>query len=776
MATDYESLLTLRNSADASARGYMFEQWLRESVPWDTRPPIALSIRHISEQLDAIFEWRGQQFLLEAKAKRDTILRGSRDWEDFELKIRRRQGGVIGLFCSLSSVAESVIQAAEQLNQQHFPAVVLAGDLWDDLSRNAFPLSDILRYMMLHVRADFRAVPPRVSRVRDWLYDRDATIAGVEQLCGRESALFLRRHEHDRHQDLYVERAVDRDLIRATELLRPSSLSRLSRRKAMKDGEDLVIRRDAPPQICILRDSSGAGKTTLAVQMARGAATHFAVAHAALEPEVDRLDAFLDSLGPNRGFQSLLAADRPLMVIIDSLDEARTVPSKHQEVLSLLKLLDELNKSTQQVSRCFPVLLVFTIREDYWERWATLFEGRHTVVFRQYFSLFNAEQLRLAIERYSAVYGYRVDGTLSPDALAILATPFNLQVFSEANKRLGTIRVTDALPHNVLSLYFARKRADVLRRNVDGFGSTTFMLVCARLGMLAACSGNVLKRQTVVEAIREVVPLLDPLADDVILALLSDQILVRDTETAISFRMRHSRFIEYLAAYYVVRSFDVTGADCAKLDELTNELFASPNVSMFRVHECIRFIAKSEFPTIADALTTYYANSDRYMSSNLGRLRAAIAYGGATSPADLALIFRSTATQSALVSWETVFVLAAKANDQPVPRIIDAFVAAWYRNDVRTDRWRLLMKIAERGAIMDEQVVKAILQSTVSREWEVFLGQILELNDRSCFARFWCDAGGPPVEKLPSEIEWRHVRRLLQLALENHAYVKGDVL
>jgi hypothetical protein len=732
-------------------------------------------IRREGEQIDAVFEWRGRQFLMEAKAKRETIDRGSHDWEDFELKVRKREGGVVGLYCSLGAVAESVMEAATQLNRSGSPTIVLSGDLWDDLHENAFPLSDVLRYMLLHVRADFKATPPPIDRVRNWLYERDSTIATVEGICQRQSALYLRRHKLDRHRELYVEREIDRDLIRAVESLRPSSLSRLSKRKTRKDGDGFVVQRDIPPQISIVRDASGAGKTTLAVQLALGGQTHFAVVHAALEPEIDRLDVLLDSVGPDHGLQSLVAADRPLMLVIDSLDEARAIPTKHQEVLSLLKTLDDLNRSTDNASLlCFPVMLVFTVREDYWERWATLFEGRNTVSFRKHFSRFSKAQMPNALEKYYTVYDYRLVSPPSQDAQDILAVPFNLQVFSEANKHFGSVSAVESLPQNVLSLYFARKREDVLRRGVHGLGSATFMLVCASLGMLAARNGNDLQRLAVLDTIRDVAPLLEAVAEDVILALLSDQILVRNTEAATSFRVRHSRFVEYLAAYYVVHTFSRSG-DTARVDALTDELFASPVVSMFRVHECVRFIAGSEFPAAAEPLIAYYATSNKYMSSNLGRLRAEIAYGGATSAADLALIFRATADQSPQVTWDVLFVLAAKTNGQSLERIVDAFVIAWARNAARADRWKLLAKIGERGAILNERIVKSVVESAVPREWEVFLGYVLDLPDREWFATWWCDAGGADVEALPRDAEWEHVRLLLSVARENRPYVKGDI-
>jgi hypothetical protein len=122
-----------------------------------------------------------------------------------------------------------------------------------------------------------------------------------------------------------------------------------------------------------------------------------------------------------------------------------------------------------------------------------------------------------------------------------------------------------------------------------------------------------------------------------------------------------------------------------------------------------------------------------------------------------------------------LFVLAAKANAQPPERIVDSFVIAWNRNATRTDRWKLLSKIAERGAIVNERVVKAVIESPNPREWEVFLGHVLDMDGRECFEEWWREAGGPRVDLLSSDVEWDQVRRLLRIALKNQPYIKGDI-
>ena len=147
---EIKGLLDLRFVKDDVGRGYLFEQALREIFPWDFKPPLAM--RAPGEQIDAFYEWNSWHFLMEAKAKRGIIQRGSHDWEDFELKIRKRRGACIGLFVSLFEVSKGVLESAKELNEQGMTTIVLAGELWDKLSETHIPLTHLFRYLVLHAK------------------------------------------------------------------------------------------------------------------------------------------------------------------------------------------------------------------------------------------------------------------------------------------------------------------------------------------------------------------------------------------------------------------------------------------------------------------------------------------------------------------------------------------------------------------------------------------------------------------------------------------------
>jgi hypothetical protein len=188
----YPHLLALRNCKDRVLCGYRFEQIIREILPWDVRPPLALTGRH--EQIDAFFVWNNIHFLVECKAKRQ-IKVGSHDWEDFELKVRSRDGSVVGLFCSLFALPDALYSAAEILNRQNLITIVIGGDIWEGLAKHGISLSDYLRYMLLHAKAKYLARPASLTDVRNWHYDRTTSAKRISNVLAPHSAYFLRRYK-----------------------------------------------------------------------------------------------------------------------------------------------------------------------------------------------------------------------------------------------------------------------------------------------------------------------------------------------------------------------------------------------------------------------------------------------------------------------------------------------------------------------------------------------------------------------------------------------------
>ena len=620
---EVQQLLELRNMADAVLRGRVFEQSIRELLPWDVRPPLALLAK--GEQFDAFYEWNSWHFLVEAKAKHEPIVRASHDWEDFELKVRKRRGSCIGLFVSLYPVSTGLIEAADQLNREGFPTLVLPGDFWDELLVTWVPLEDVLHYLVLHAKAQHKATAPDLSDVRAWCHDEKKECARLQSACRMLSAPFLRRYAHPRHSLIYVAREIDAALREMARVVSPTALAqvRASKHRTHRlKNEDRKVEyeggRRLPYQICTLRDSSGAGKTTLATQIALTTDPYLGIARSATEQDIDSTATSLQQLGPAFGLHSLVEINKPIVCAIDSLDEATNIPGKTNEVKGLIDSIVGLNRVAEEGGLIgFPILLLFTIREDYWSRWQYIFEGRECKHYRNVVTRFSGEEFDAALTAYSKAYRYVVMNPPGGDAVATLAVPFNLGIFSEANEYADPVSFTDVFEERVLQLYFERKQENIVRRRVPGLTGEAFMRLGSELAMCVLKTGTrtVTKKQ-IGAILKRHFPALCQVFDDVVLAFVSENILIRDPENPTVFLFRHSRPMEYLIAHQVVRSFD-EGKD--PLRRQTTDTLHAGFVSMFRIHDFVRFICKHESPHLLESVLAAYAKSDEYMSKRLMR-------------------------------------------------------------------------------------------------------------------------------------------------------------
>jgi len=755
---------------DNVRRGYLFEQAVRELLPWSHRPPLAVSGE--SEQLDAFFEWNSWHFLAEAKAKQGKILRGSHDWEDFELKIRRRGGSCIGLFLSLFEVAPEVINAATQLNREGMTTIVLAGDFWDEAAEVDLPMSEVLRYMVANARSKFLAAPKSLTEIESYAYDLRTTSAEISDVCRASSATFLRRHKLERHEDLYVSRQMDRKIAGLANGLKPAALEK-TRRENRHDDVAYTTARTMPRQICVIRDTSGAGKTTASVEIALTQDSFFGIARAAVEANVDSLPEILDRLGDGKGLPKLRALNRSLIYSVDSLDEAGHLPHKATEVNGLLRTLDSLNKSAREHGLLgFPVGLVFTVREDFWERWNAYFEGQNASMASQLISTFGDGELKQAFDRYSEVYGYRFTSPPSPMAKRVLAVPVNLLVFSEAHKFEGVVDPGTVLTNNVLALYFARKQEDVLKRYIPGFTAKALMSICgATAMMLVEKQADTVPWGDIADLVAAAHPILGSEADEVVRILVSEQILVRVGDEERLLRFRHARFVEYLIAHHIFLGLGYSPEEF--LTAAMERIYEAPLISPYRVYDMLKHICSREGPQYVAAVTEFFASSSEYMGTALSRLRAAAGRGGTIDRNDLELVSQSVTALDPEVTWNAFFVLAARQNRQSEDEVLEAFERAWVAGEGRTDRWKLIQKLGDLGLSSRSQVYRTVLDSSDDpREWEVFLGLLLERDERDSFRRHWRKRG---EALLPEGEDWWNVRRLAAIAISDEPYVRGAV-
>jgi hypothetical protein len=758
----YDEIIALQDEADAPLRGYRFEQVIRELLPWERRPPIAISAQ--SEQIDGIFVWNGSTFLVEAKAKNGKILAGSHDWEDFELKVRRRHGGVVGLFCSLGPVAPGVIEAANHLNRDGHPVVIIEGTTWNDLGQARLSIEDYLAQAILEARTAFRCRPRSVQSVLDGLRTAEKSRQVIADLCLRHSATFLRRYKSEHHTALYVQRTADENIEQFIRALRPSKLNRTHR---IDSRTGLDLRRRPPTQILVIKDSAGAGKTTLAVELASKEGGAPALVRAATEPSVDAAIEWLDRASIDRGLRTLELLDWPLVVVVDSLDEAQHDPGKRSEVLALVRAIDAepsertfkqtlpLNSfAVEQGLLAYPILLIFTVREDYWDRWQTVFEGRQYAQLTNSLSRFSRQELNVAISKYEKVFGFRINGTLSEGNKELLSVPFNLRVFAEAYSYQGAISIGgDTLPEHVLARFFRRKSDDILKRRIPGLGRSQVMSLLSATALQAVSARSLsFPKRDFLRLVRQTIPMLRGYEDEVALAFISDQLLDRDIVSG-DLRFPHYRFAEYLVAYSVLNLAEKETAPRRRLDDLSNPLrdvlrdhsaiaevllgndLAGPVLSPFRVHDCMRYLAAQEFPHLKADVENYYGESQEYMRRNIGRLRLDAAHGHRTDNSDLEFVAQNSVTSSPELLWEGFFLLASRVNQQSKEVLLAAFKRAWVANVGKAERWKLLERLRYRTLFLHEDVLVELGEKTTAKEWEVLLGLVLEYEKRADFRR-----------------------------------------
>lgn len=769
--SNYQEVFALREEEDAPKRGYRFEQLIREILPWSYRPPIAVKSKH--EQLDAFFEWKGWHFLVEAKAKEKPISPGSHDWEDFCLKIKNRRGQCIGLFCSLFDVSDSVFAEAYMLNRDGCTTIVISGKMWDELAQANLSLSDFLQYMVSFARSTFQARPHSIKEVKEYCHNVDEVIKDIRSTSNSISSTFLRRHKLIRHEDVYVARIIDAEVLNLSRLLRPSSLSIVSKKKSHKK-KDYIQHRQCPTQAFLVKDFSGSGKTTLSVQIALEAESFFGIAKAALQSDIDGLPDYLSRIGKDYGLKELSIVNKPIVYVVDSLDEAVGLPNKQREVGSLFRFLDELNSLATSCGYVgFPILIGFTVRDDFWREWESVFEGRKIAVFNKRFSYFSPIELSDAIKFYSMAYHYKLEKGLDAESKRVLSHPFNLQIFSEANEYKGAIPVANILDENVLSLFFERKKEDITRRPIPGFTGYMMMRICAQVAKLVAHSArNSFSLQDVREIIRDSEPILKSYMDQIANLLVSEQIIVRDPEDTSKLRFRHMRFIEYLVAYYIAYRLNEQRRP-ELLEDLTDKIFSTEFVSIYYVHEFIRHICRAEFAEIYQLLTSYYSKSSTYIKKLLSLQTSNIAYGMRTSSLELDTILKSMEGSDSEICWQGFFVVSAKNNNQPKERILQAFDIAWKTNFENRERWKLLYKIVSHGLELEETVILKILQSEEPKEWYILLEGIYEHGYRTEFQDAWRQLRGSKIQQMllkrPSK-EWTRVNKIINIVLSGRKY------
>ena len=762
---DYSFILDLREISDNVQRGYKFEQIVRELLPWDIKPPVSLA--GDSEQLDAFFLWKNQAFIVESKAKKEEITAGSKDWEDFELKIRRRKRAVTGLFCSLYSVNQNVYERATDLNKEGYLVIVLEGGFWDELAKSMLSIIDVLDYMNYYGRAKFLALPPKLNIIEKWRFDKNIIIKKLSDVCIKHSSVMLNRYKSPYHDKTYITREIEKQIDSYVKEIKPNTLTK---------------EKENPSQICLLRDFSGSGKTTTSIQISSTNDAFIGVGMTANEQDIDqKCFSFFESLGENYGVGELRALNKPIVYVIDSLDEASGITGKKKEIMSVLdKILDKLNKKANELGLLvYPILFVFTVREDYWRDWESIFEGRKKNVICKRLSCFNEGEFVSALNKYMDCYSYTIINDLSRESIEVLSRPINLQIFSETNQYAGQIIVDEVWESSVIYKYFERKLDDIYKRNIPNYKASAFMNLLSEIAYNIICSKlTVIDECEIVKLIETRYSLYSPFFEEILKVFLSEQILVKDIEKRNGFRFRHSRFLDFLMAYYCLSKIR---REIYLFDSLLGIIFESKIVLMFHIHEDMFYICKQKYPDFIPKLDDYYSKNNLFMSHKISSLRCDLANNLRVSDNDISLVLKNVNGRNPELMMEAFMVIASKPCKQSDIDIINTFYHAFRSECNIPEQYKMIKKLSIHGLLVSEKVLSCILQSNYPKNWETYLGGIIETKegDYNCFIDLWNQSKGEKaltniIHQTPEE-DWTHVRKLIDIIMSGKEYILGDV-
>lgn len=122
------------------------------------------------------------------------------------------------------------------------------------------------------------AIQTDASEASEAARRRSGVMQGARTAGRRASAAFLRRNKLPNHQLIYVPRALERDLAAATRAMAPGALEHLTKRRIFGHRGEQAVNRHVRPQIVLVVDPPGSGKTMLATQLALADEAFFCVA------------------------------------------------------------------------------------------------------------------------------------------------------------------------------------------------------------------------------------------------------------------------------------------------------------------------------------------------------------------------------------------------------------------------------------------------------------------------------------------------------------------
>ena len=721
-----QEMILLREEEDYKKRGRDFEILVREFPLWSVKPPFRpASRKSYKDQVDSFYTWNSISFLIEAKAHKDPITVGSEKWKSHCNKLDSRKGlGVVGIFMSLNEVSDSLYIDARDMNVKGTHNFVLAGKFWDQLLKSNVRLRDVLEFMVQEVRVNLSAKPPKFKKIQDKILDSESIKEVLLDDSNYINSIFLRRYEHEKHDEIYVQRKLDKSIGNLISSSRPSLL----RRKAEKEHYD------SPKQLHIIRDHSGSGKTTISVELSRRDTICIPLCFSANQNDIDKeLRDFTSKDSNSNILNSLIQIDLPLLVVIDSLDEVKNQAAKQKELKAIFKYLKELNQLAKKSKLSgYPIIIVFTVREEYYRDWESLLEGNINGTYKKRLSQYSEKELKSAIQKYSRAYKYNISNVAELDISTkeVLSIPVNLEIFSNANKFQRNVFIDEIWESKLLFQYFEEKKRQLEKRNLGIRHEVTFYPVLGSLALKILESESLSVtfeefEKTTLKALPSYQFYLSKYWE----AIISEDILISLNEQKSKVTFRYHRFTEFLFANHISEILKrPKGVETAK--QIIEKSLKVKEVSVNRIIDNLEFCNK-QFEINPDKIVLLrkaLVSDVVFLNRQIMKERYKVSQGQPSNEKILKLAkLGASLEKNNEITFNTFFLVSSKSNFQSKETILEYFELAWSTNSEK--RFKLIHKISQRHLILHERVIRKVFSSSSQIDWETGLGLIIE-NDK----------------------------------------------
>ncbi len=757
-------LKSIKNIRDAAKRGYAFEKYIKEFFR-------ASSAGSVGEQIDGVASINGIPYLIEAKAKSNRIRRYSSDWEDFELKLRRRRGTCHGIFCSLNPVDVGMIESAKELNRNNIPIIIMHDGIWDKFQFFPIPIDYFLKLMELQIHIKYDPIPNFGSIKRQY-------VEGIEleltKFSKKASSLFIGRHYPEELKGVYVHRKIDEITTQLIHNLKPTRLIVRGGVKKENRGQT-AHRREAPTQISIIRDISGAGKTSFVANTATTTSNAIVVCRSAYESNIDDFCHLFQNAEEASILNMIICTDKPLVYIIDALDEATWIRGKSREVISIVKKISELNDIafSRRDMPCFPIAIIFLIRDEYWRDWESVLKEYKTKTYINRFSRFSKTEFIEALDKYSSYYGYTFNQGMDETTFQTLSIPFYLSIFSHTNRGNINIDLNNIFEEYVLRRYIECIYDNILnKRSIPLVNKVILRNILINIALLCLeADDNIISHNNFRIMLRDQHPSLTDYYEDILRALLSEGIVIAHPISRNSIKIRHQRIIEYLIACKLLYIAEENNNEF--IDQLIEDALSSRIISVIQVHEYIKCFDNKEHQNATILILDIMTSNLLFMREAMALLRYKSSRKS-ISRQDAYLVERCALTEDSEAIFNSFFAFAARHNHSKTAKVKELFINAWKNTKERSDRWKMILKLGYYKLLCDEDVFILILSSSTSKELEVYLGSIIESNNREEFCTLWEQRCGEKyISEKDSNEFYRVALKLVDTIVNKKQYIPG---